>query len=205
MVPTAPHRGTSAASYPPGAGNTGRIAADSDAAREAMSSNRTTHRALPPELAGARVADFPLRGEWVAVHTPGSRSRATAPNMLAQRYAFDLMRLDRRRRYHPASLVRTLVLGVPTRECYGWGEPVHSMLAGEVVAAVDGVAERARIHPVRELAVVGWNALTFTAARLPAVVGNHVIVRHGDAGPRTSTSRQGRWPSASARTWTPAM
>jgi murein DD-endopeptidase MepM/ murein hydrolase activator NlpD len=138
---------------------------------------------LVGELAGARIVEFPLRGEWQAVQTPASRIPSHGTDMLAQRYALDLIRFDRRRgsRYHPAGGLRTLVLGVPTKECHGWGEPVHAMLDGEVVAAVDGIAERSRIHPVRELGVVLWNALTFSPDKLPQVVGNHVIVRHGDA------------------------
>lgn len=102
--------------------------------------------------------------------------------MLGQRYAFDFLKVDGRRRlhWHPASWLRTLLVGVPTRECYAWGAPVHAPLDGEVVRAVDGMAERGRVHPLRELLLVLRNALTFTPARLPAVLGNHVIVRQGD-------------------------
>jgi murein DD-endopeptidase MepM/ murein hydrolase activator NlpD len=137
---------------------------------------------LVGELAGARIVEFPLRGEWQAVQTPASRIPSHGTDMLGQRYAFDLIRFDRRKgsRYHPAGGLRTLVLGVRTSECHGWGEPVHAMLDGEVATAVDGVAERPRIHPVRELAVVLWNALTFKPEKLRQVVGNHVILRHGD-------------------------
>ena len=135
------------------------------------------------ELEGARVVDFPLRGEWRAVHSPGSRIPSHGTDMLGQRYAFDLIRLDSRgSRYHPAGTLRTLLLGVPTRECYGWGEPIHSPLEGVVVAAADGAPERPRIHPVRELLLVIKAGLTFRATErdLRRVLGNHVIVRCGD-------------------------
>jgi murein DD-endopeptidase MepM/ murein hydrolase activator NlpD len=136
------------------------------------------------ELDGARLVDFPLRGEWMAVHTPGSRIPSHGTDMLGQRYAFDLIRFDpqKRGRYHPAGGLGTLLLGVPTTECYGWGEPVHAPLDGVVVAARDGMPERARIHPVRELAVVLWNGLTFrpTPRHLQRVMGNHVILECGD-------------------------
>jgi murein DD-endopeptidase MepM/ murein hydrolase activator NlpD len=104
--------------------------------------------------------------------------------MLGQRYAFDLIRFDPQKggRYHPAGGLRTLLLGVPTSECHGWGEPVHAPLDGTVMAARDGRPERARIHPVRELAVVLWNGLTFrpTQRHLQRVMGNHVILECGD-------------------------
>ena len=38
--------------------------------------------------------------------------------------------------------LRTLLVGVPTRECHGWGEPVHAPLDGVVVAVADGIPER---------------------------------------------------------------
>jgi hypothetical protein len=118
--------------------------------------------AVAAELEGARVVDFPLRGEWRAVHTPASRIPSHGTDILGQRYAFDLMRLDPgTSRYHPSSGLRTLLFGVPTHECHGWGEPIHAPLDGEVVAARDGLAERVRIHPVRDLALVLMNGLTF--------------------------------------------
>lgn len=141
-------------------------------------------RAIEDELAGARVVDFPLRGEWTAVQTPASRIPSHGTDMLGQRYAFDLIRFDPQKgsRYHPAGGLRTLLFGVPTRECHGWGEPIHAPLDGEVVAARDGLLERARIVPLRELALVLKTGLTFrpTAENLQRVLGNHVILKCGD-------------------------
>ena len=136
------------------------------------------------ELEGARIVDFPLRGEWMAVHSPGSRIPSHGTDMLGQRYAFDLIRFDPRRdgRYHPAGGLRTLLVGVRTSECHGWGEPVHAPLDGVVVTARDGLPERDRIHPVREIALVVKTGLTFrpTPEHLHRVLGNHVILRSGD-------------------------
>jgi murein DD-endopeptidase MepM/ murein hydrolase activator NlpD len=140
--------------------------------------------AVETELEGARIVDFPLRGEWMAVQTPASRIPSHGTDMLGQRYAFDLVRFDPSKgsRYHPAGGLRTLFLGVPTRECHGWGKPIHAPLDGEVVAARDGMPERRRIHPVRELALVLGNGLTFrpTPGHVHRVMGNHVILRCGD-------------------------
>jgi murein DD-endopeptidase MepM/ murein hydrolase activator NlpD len=141
--------------------------------------------AVADELESARIVDFPLRGEWMAVQTPASRIPSHGTDMLGQRYAFDFIRFDPEKgsRYHPAGGLRTLLVGVPTHECPGWGEPVHAPLDGEVAAARDGLPERRRIHPVRELALVLWNGLTFrpTPDHLHRVMGNHVILRCGDA------------------------
>ncbi len=136
------------------------------------------------ELEGACIVDFPLRGEWRAVQTPANRIPSHGTDMLGQRYAFDLMRFDPQKgaRYHPAGGLRALLVGVPTHECHGWGEPIHAPLDGEVVAARDGLRERSRIHPVRELGVVLMNGLTFrpTPDHLHRVMGNYVILRCGD-------------------------
>ena len=128
-------------------------------------------------------SSFPLRGErWVAVTTPGDRIPSHGVNMLGQRYAYDLLKVDERKgvHYHPAGWLRGLLIGGRTQECYAWGAAIHSPFDGEIVRAVDGVAERSWIHPVREAALTLKNALTFRPSRLPLILGNHVIARSGD-------------------------
>ena len=135
------------------------------------------------ELANAVVVEFPLRGEgWVAVNSPADRIPSHGTDMLGQRYAYDFLVADQRARlhYHAAGWLRTLLVGVPTRECHGWGAPVHAVFDGEIVRAVDGFPERSRIHPVREAVLAIRNALTFSPARLASILGNHVIARRGD-------------------------
>jgi murein DD-endopeptidase MepM/ murein hydrolase activator NlpD len=134
------------------------------------------------ELDRAIPVAFPLRGEWVALRSPGSRIPSHGTDLLGQRYAFDLWRVDSRAGgYHPASTARILILGVRTRECYGWGEPVHSATDGEVVIASDGMADPEWIHPVRQLLGVLVTTIRFRPAMVRQVAGNHVIVRGRDA------------------------
>jgi Peptidase family M23 len=138
---------------------------------------------VEPELERAVVVEFPLRGEmWVAVTTPGDRIPSHGVDMLGQRYAFDLLKVDGRKgvHYHPAGTLRALLLGGRTQECYAWGAAIHSPFEGEIVRAVDGVEERSWIHPVREVALMLRNALTFRPSRLPSILGNHVIARSRD-------------------------
>ena len=129
------------------------------------------------------IVEFPLRGEgWVAVNSPADRVPSHGTDMLGQRYAFDFLRVDGRKRlhWHRAGWLRTLLLGVPTRECYAWSAPVHAPFDGRIVRAVDGIEERVRVYPLRELALAVKHALTFTPAKLPAILGNHVILRRDD-------------------------
>jgi hypothetical protein len=65
--------------------------------------------------------------------------------MLGQRYAYDFIFPDpvslamRFYRGHP---LRYLVLGVRLQDCPGWGQPIHSPVAGVVLRA--GCDRRAR-------------------------------------------------------------
>lgn len=136
------------------------------------------------ELESAVAVDFPLRGEWVAFNSPADRIPSHGVDMLGQRFAFDLVRFDRRKGWHvhPAGSLRSNLVGFPVRECYGWGQPVYMPFDGEIVDAQDGFPERSRIVPVRDVAIVLKNAATFDPAKrgLQPVIGNFVIARSGD-------------------------
>jgi murein DD-endopeptidase MepM/ murein hydrolase activator NlpD len=102
------------------------------------------------------------------------------------RYAYDFIRTDERRGLHPhpAGAFRWFLIGGRTRNCYGWGQPVHAAFGGRVVQVVDGVSERRWLHPLRETWAALRNAIAFARARHrldPArLAGNHVIVGSGD-------------------------
>ena len=136
------------------------------------------------ELDRAVIVDFPLRGErWVAENTPGDRIPSHGTDMLGQRFAYDLLKVDARApglHYHPAGILRGFFIGVRTRDCYAWGAEIHAPFDGQIVRAADGIAERSWIHPLREPVLAIKNAVTFRPDRLPSVLGNHVIMQHGD-------------------------
>ena len=135
------------------------------------------------ELDDPFVVEFPLRGErWMAVTTPAARVPSHGTDLLGQRFAFDFVKVDRRKgvNVHPASSLRANVVGGRTRECYAWGEGVHAPFDGEVVRASDGWAERAWVFPVREVLLAIWNGLRFNPSRMASVLGNHVLLRSGD-------------------------
>jgi len=110
------------------------------------------------------IVDFPLRGEWVAVHTPAKRIPSHGTDMLGQRYAYDFIRTDNRKGLHycPVSHFRLLVFGIPVSRCYGWGENVCAPFDGKVAKMKDGLKERQRLFPLLDLLIVIKNMLTFS-------------------------------------------
>ena len=133
------------------------------------------------ELADAVVVDLPLRGEWVAGTTPAARIPSHGTDVLAQRYAYDFVRLDDRRRLYPGGELRATFLGVPLGDVYGYGQPIHAPFAGTVVATLDGVAEPQRIFVPATLARVVRNAVTFRPRHgFSRLAGNHVIIARDD-------------------------
>jgi len=138
---------------------------------------------MPRGLEDPVVVDFPLRGPgWMAVTTPAARVPSHGVDILGQRYAYDFVKVDDRPgvHVHPASSVVAATAGGRTNECYAWGASVHAPFDAEVVAAVDGVAERAWVNPFREFGRMLWNGFTFRPEKIPAILGNHVILRAGD-------------------------
>ena len=136
---------------------------------------------MATELGDPLIVDFPLRGEWLAFNSPGDRVPSHGTDMLGQRYAFDFIRIDRRKGWHihPAGGLRSNLIGFPVREAYAWGQPVHMPFDGEIVDAQDGYPERSRVVPIREIAVALKNAVTFNPSKLRSVVGNFVLARSG--------------------------
>src|SRR5215216_762467 len=132
------------------------------------------------ELDDPVAVALPLRGEWSVERTPAYRIPSHGTDLLGQRYAYDLVRTDHRPGFHlhPAGTLRWSLIGGRTRDCYGWGQPVHAAFDGVIVQAVDGVPERQWIHVVRESWFAVKNTLMFARRGLdPAqLAGNHVIM-----------------------------
>jgi murein DD-endopeptidase MepM/ murein hydrolase activator NlpD len=138
-------------------------------------------RAVTDELADAIVIDLPLRGGWVAGTSPADRIPSHGTDVLAQRFAFDFVRLDARGRLYPGGQVRATFLGVPLGDVYGYGRAIHAPFDGVVVASLDGVAEPQRLFVPATLARVIRASLTFRPDHgFARLAGNHVIVARAD-------------------------
>jgi hypothetical protein len=135
------------------------------------------------ELDDPVVVELPLRGEWSIQRSPADRIPSHGTDLLGQRYAYDLVRTDHRRgsTCTPRGPCAGCCSGGRTRDCYGWGQPVHAAFDGVVIQAVDGVPERQWLHPVRESWLAVKTTLGFARGGLDPtrLAGNHVIVATG--------------------------
>ena len=120
----------------------------------------------------------------MAVQTPASRIPSHGTDMLGQRYAFDLIRFDPRKgsRTTPPVAYGRCSSASPRVSAMAGASRSTPRSTGRWWRPATGSEERSRIHPIRELALVLKNGLTFrpTPEHLHRVMGNHVILRCGD-------------------------
>ncbi len=138
------------------------------------------------ELENAVIVDFPLRGEWVAVNTPARRIPSHGTDLFGQRYAYDFLKLKRKKPFK-ASVLRYCLIGIPIKSCYCWREEIHACLEGEVVEVIDGLKEPGRVHPIADyLKMLSWSARISKQLSQPsgnvfkshAIAGNYIILKH---------------------------
>jgi len=128
------------------------------------------------------IVGFPLRGEWLAPNTPGSKVPSHGTNRLGSRYAYDLLQVDWKRKGWPSYHVhwlQYLLLGVPLDKCYCWGEEIYAPCDGVIVKAQDGYKERTRVHLLSDLFIAVKNAYFFDPGKhnLQSAAGNYIIMK----------------------------
>ncbi|MGA8046477.1 MAG: M23 family metallopeptidase [Dermatophilaceae bacterium] len=125
-----------------------------------------------------RWVDPPVRGRWVGLNSPADKVPSHGVRAYGQEYAIDIL--------HPAPE------GVPARLGWGsglrepetfscFGEPVHAVADGVVVAADDRLRDqRSRSSWPAVIWMMTVAALVRELAGPRFIVGNHVVVDHGD-------------------------
>jgi murein DD-endopeptidase MepM/ murein hydrolase activator NlpD len=147
-------------------------------------------------LQGSRSADlngteqtmfveFPLRGEWMAPNTPGTKVPSHGTNQFGERYAFDFLQVDWSRSGRPfygVSPLKYFMHGVPLDGCYCWGKDVYAPFDGLVEVSKDGLKERPIVHIVTDLSYALRVTKSFDPERhgVQAVAGNYVILKKKD-------------------------
>ncbi|MBN2434204.1 MAG: M23 family metallopeptidase [Spirochaetes bacterium] len=135
--------------------------------------------------------DFPLRGEWSAVNTPGDKIPSHGTDSLGQRYAYDFLITEQgsKLKFYKSSILKYRTIGVALADCYCYRKPVYSPVSGRVVTVKDGVKEPNRLHPVLDLLKVILRMVKVSAIGLfvPAgkielhkFIGNYIIIKFDD-------------------------
>jgi len=137
------------------------------------------------------IIDFPLRGEWVAPHTPGDKVPSHGTDALGQRFAYDFFRTDTNSttKFYKGSKFKYFTIGIPIDKCYCYKEAVYSPVDGKVIVVKDGVKEPKRLNPIRDLLRVVWNSISITIKaliipvkkiKLHKYIGNYIIINFGE-------------------------
>lgn len=131
------------------------------------------------------VIEFPLRGEWLAPNTPGSKVPSHGTNQLGSRYAFDFLQVDWERKGWPSYQIHWLkyvLFGVPLNKCYCWGQDVFAPCDGVIIYAKDGYRERVKAHLLSDLVVAIRSAYFFNPRKdnIQSIAGNYIIMKCGN-------------------------
>lgn len=129
------------------------------------------------------IVQFPLRGEWMAPNTPGTKIPSHGTNKFGTRYAYDFIQVDWGRKGLPSyqgSLTKYLLFGIPIYEYYCWGKEVFAPVDGVVFEAEDGYEEKKRTNIVSDLFSAYKNAHYFDAKTddVQTIAGNYIIIKN---------------------------
>lgn len=126
--------------------------------------------------------DFPLRGEWIATNSPGTRVPSHGTDAFGERYAYDFVGTDPHSqdfRFYRRSLLHYLLFGVRLDECFGWGRLIFAATSGTVIQAEDGLPERDPVMLGRDLSEARRNAEAVRSGQAVdyrSLAGNFIII-----------------------------
>lgn len=131
------------------------------------------------------IVGFPLRGEWLAPNTPGTKIPSHGTNQLGSRYAYDFVQVDWQRKGWPAyrvGLLQYLCVGVPLNKYYCWGQEVYAPCDGIIIQAKDCYKERERTNLFSDMLSAYKNAHYFDPKKddIQTVAGNYIIIEYED-------------------------
>ena len=118
------------------------------------------------------IIDFPLRGEWKALKSPGHH-----------RFAYDFAAVGEHHKRILSKSVFALLLGRATvADSYSWSELVYSPISGRIIRAKDDWPDRHALNLLRDVGKLLAMNVTHPEdpdERLRAFAGNYVIIGSG--------------------------
>lgn len=138
------------------------------------------------------VVKPPLKGEWVAINTPGDKIPSHGTDSLGQRYAYDFYQIDSKsggkQKFYKSNNLTYRLKGVGLQDCYCYKQPVFSPVKGRVVVAKDGVKEPSHLHPLLDFTKLVLRTIYATTQglllpvdkiNLQKLIGNYIIIKFG--------------------------
>jgi len=136
------------------------------------------------ELEKPVIVEFPLRGEWMAPNTPGSKVPSHGTELLGQKYAYDFLQVDWSKegmRFYNTGKLRYYLFGIPLSKCFCWDKEVYAPCDGKVIQCEDVCNERRIVHLLTDFAALIKNALFFYLKKgWQPLLGNYLIMDCGN-------------------------
>jgi len=129
------------------------------------------------------TVEFPLRGNWVAYHTPAEKVPSHGVDFMGQTYAYDFLQIDWENEgfvFHEKSTFRFSTVGVSVNSCFGYGEPIYSPVNGETVVVKDGMKDHKWVHPTKDYLAMYIRAIYMWFSNKPnlhRIIGNYFIIK----------------------------
>lgn len=113
------------------------------------------------------IIDFPLRGPWKAIRSPGHH-----------RFAYDFAAVGGpSKRTLPFSTWHLLTTRLPAETFYSWSQPVYAPQDGMVVEASDGWLDRMNLSLLRDLIRILASRPRSRATDIRPFAGNYVVLQ----------------------------
>ena len=129
----------------------------------------------------AFVVEFPLRGEWISPNTPGKRIPSHGTDKFGQRYAYDFLQIDSRKKFFKENQIKYFFGKIPLTSCYCWGQEVYAPCNGRIIEAMDGINERQYLQFFKDILTVMKNTRSFDPERqgIQSIAGNYIVMECG--------------------------
>ena len=141
-------------------------------------------------VADAVELALPFTGRWLVQNSPASRVPSHGTALFGTSHAIDFVPVGEDGRSAPRTLASVVAIEHPER-FVGFGRPVLAPIAGEVVLVLDGEPDHAARRSAFALIGYAFTQPSRIRRGAPAIAGNHVAIRSGDALVLLAHLRQG--------------
>lgn len=123
---------------------------------------------------------LPFTGRWLVQNSPASRIPSHGTDLFGTSHAIDFVPVGADGRSAPRGV--SSLIGTEAPESFvGFGRPILSPVAGEVLAAHDGEVDHVARRSPLSLLAYALSQRSRIRGGAPAIAGNHVAIRVGDA------------------------